>query len=151
MFLTSADEMYGPITTLRCDNRLVKHIPWSAFKMADQDWLRVVDVRDILGVRSLILRSRIPTNQFIRIPIESSNISPLRSNRHCGVPFPLLKSFSQHGRRNQQYLNIPCTKMPLPMVLQSWASIIRGLMRSPALFWHLVRLELNHQTCIDDF
>jgi hypothetical protein len=50
LFLTSADEMYGPITTLRRDNRVVKHIPWSAFKMSDQDWYRVVDARDILQV-----------------------------------------------------------------------------------------------------
>jgi len=43
--------MYGPITTLRRDNRVVKHIPWSAFKMTDSDWNRVIDARDILGVR----------------------------------------------------------------------------------------------------
>src|SRR5271156_3469352 len=42
--------MYGPITTLRRNNQLVKHIPWSAFKMSDRDWTRVVDARDILGV-----------------------------------------------------------------------------------------------------
>ena len=50
LFVTSADAMYGPITTLRRDNRLVKHIPWSAFKMTDRDWTRVVDAHDILGV-----------------------------------------------------------------------------------------------------
>ena len=38
LFMTSADVMYGPITTLQCNNWLVKHIPWSAFKMTDQDW-----------------------------------------------------------------------------------------------------------------
>ncbi|KAF8971662.1 hypothetical protein BDZ97DRAFT_1650536 [Flammula alnicola] len=48
LFVTSADEMYGPITTLRRAGRLVKHIPWSAFKMTDQDWARVIDARDIL-------------------------------------------------------------------------------------------------------
>jgi hypothetical protein len=53
LFVTSADEMYGPITTLRHNNRLVKHIPWSAFKMTDNDWNRVVDARDILAVRFL--------------------------------------------------------------------------------------------------
>lgn len=50
LFLSSADELYGPITTLRRDNRVVKHVPWSAFKLADTDWHRVVDVRDILKV-----------------------------------------------------------------------------------------------------
>ena len=54
LFVASADEMYGPITTLRHDNRLVKHIPWSAFKMTDRDWTRVVDARDILRVSTHI-------------------------------------------------------------------------------------------------
>ena len=48
--MTSADEMYGPITTLCANNHLVKHIPWSAFKLSDRDWHRVVDAHDILGV-----------------------------------------------------------------------------------------------------
>jgi hypothetical protein len=47
--------MYGPITTLRRDNKIVKHIPWSAFKLTDFDWIRVVDARDILGVRNIFL------------------------------------------------------------------------------------------------
>ena len=51
--MTSADQMYGPITSLRRDNRLMKHIPWTAFKMTDLDWDRVVDVRDILAVSTL--------------------------------------------------------------------------------------------------
>ena len=54
LFLTSADEKYGPFTALRCDNRLVKHIPWSAFKLGDRDWLRVVDARDILRVSNQV-------------------------------------------------------------------------------------------------
>ena len=47
--------MYGPITTLRNNNRLVRRIPWSAFKMTDDDWNRVVDARDILGVGFLFV------------------------------------------------------------------------------------------------
>ncbi len=42
--------MYGPITTLRRDNHLVKHIPWTAFKLTDCDWFRVIDACDILVV-----------------------------------------------------------------------------------------------------
>jgi len=48
--MTSADEMYGPITMLCANNRLIKHIPWSVFKLSDQDWHRVVDAHDILRV-----------------------------------------------------------------------------------------------------
>jgi len=71
LFMTSADAMYGPITTLRRDNRLVKHIPWSAFKMSDQDWTRVVDARDILGVSTFNFTSVTISNPFpsVRIPI----------------------------------------------------------------------------------
>ena len=44
--------MYGPITTLRRNaTRVTKHIPWTAFKMLEQDWQRVVDAHDILWVR----------------------------------------------------------------------------------------------------
>jgi hypothetical protein len=50
LYLSSADEIFGPITTLRRNNRVVKHVPWSAFKLGDSDWERVVDVRDILNV-----------------------------------------------------------------------------------------------------
>ena len=53
LFVSSADEMYGPITTLRHDNRLVKHIPWS--KMVETDWTRVVDARDILEVSKVLI------------------------------------------------------------------------------------------------
>ena len=56
--MTSADEMYGPITSLRRNNRLVKHIPWSAFKMVESDWQRVIDARDILGVSQAIFSFR---------------------------------------------------------------------------------------------
>jgi hypothetical protein len=33
LFMTSADQMYGPITMLCHDNCLMKHIPWTVFKM----------------------------------------------------------------------------------------------------------------------
>ena len=35
---------------MRRENHVVKHVPWSAFKLEDDDWHRVVDVRDILQV-----------------------------------------------------------------------------------------------------
>jgi hypothetical protein len=48
--VASADEKFGPITTVRRDQQPVKHIPWAAFKMVEADWKRVIDARDILGV-----------------------------------------------------------------------------------------------------
>ena len=56
VFLTSANEMYGPITTLWHNNRVAKRIPWSAFMLSINDWERVVDTHDILRVGFLSSR-----------------------------------------------------------------------------------------------
>jgi hypothetical protein len=50
MFLRSADDLYGPITTVRSNGRVVKKIPWTAFQLQDADWKRVRDVKNILKV-----------------------------------------------------------------------------------------------------
>jgi hypothetical protein len=50
LFIVSADQLYGPITTVHSEGQVVKKIPWSAFKMSNRDWARVLDVRDILAV-----------------------------------------------------------------------------------------------------
>ena len=48
--MNSADALFGPITTIRQDGRLVKEIPWMAFSLSADDWRRVMDARDILAV-----------------------------------------------------------------------------------------------------
>jgi hypothetical protein len=48
LFIAAADELYGPITVIRRDGRVFKKIPWSAFKIADADWARVLHVKSIL-------------------------------------------------------------------------------------------------------
>ncbi|RDX52411.1 hypothetical protein OH76DRAFT_1316067, partial [Lentinus brumalis] len=40
-FLDVADRRFGPITTIRRDGKIVKKIPWSAFRLDDDDWERV--------------------------------------------------------------------------------------------------------------
>jgi hypothetical protein len=50
LFVASADHRYGPITTIRRDGRVVKHIPWSAFEFGDRDWDRVKEASEILIV-----------------------------------------------------------------------------------------------------
>jgi hypothetical protein len=50
MFLRSADDLYGPITTVHSNGRVVKKIPWTAFQLLDADWQRVRDVKNILKV-----------------------------------------------------------------------------------------------------
>jgi len=81
--------MYGPITTLRRDNRVVKHIPWSAFKMTDADWNWVIDARDILGVRisEPLIFIWIETDTSSRTQIASSSASLRRNNPLFGAPF----------------------------------------------------------------
>ena len=48
MFIQSADTLYGPITTIRCNGHIEKKILWSAFALTEGDWGRVADARDIL-------------------------------------------------------------------------------------------------------
>jgi hypothetical protein len=50
LFISSADQLYGPITTLRRDGRVFKKIPWTAFTLSDSDWARVLDAKAILAV-----------------------------------------------------------------------------------------------------
>jgi len=99
--------MYGPITTVRRENRVVKNIPWSAFKMVETDWTRVVDARDILGVGKSVLNSHLTLiNESVRILTESSNISPPKSSQPSGGRFPLSRNFKQHGRTNATVQNM---------------------------------------------
>ncbi|KAG6814853.1 hypothetical protein H0H87_007008, partial [Tephrocybe sp. NHM501043] len=48
LFLNGADELFGPITTLRKKGQIVKHIEWATFKLVDEDWACVGNTRDIL-------------------------------------------------------------------------------------------------------
>src|ERR1019366_1807839 len=50
LFLSTADEKFGPITTIRHHGAAVKHIPWTAFQFTEPDWSRVLDARAILEV-----------------------------------------------------------------------------------------------------
>jgi hypothetical protein len=50
LFISSADQLYGPITVLRRDGRIFKKIPWTAFALSDSDWDSVLDAKMILAV-----------------------------------------------------------------------------------------------------
>jgi hypothetical protein len=50
LFISSADQLYGPITTLRRDGCTLKKLPWTAFSLSDSDWTRVLDAKLILAV-----------------------------------------------------------------------------------------------------
>jgi hypothetical protein len=74
--------MYGPITTLRRENRVVKHIPWSAFTLGDQDWLRVVDARDILNVSAIYFLFKYVGNRLLGFKSYSA-VFLLRKGTHA--------------------------------------------------------------------
>ncbi|KAG2748668.1 hypothetical protein P692DRAFT_201671844, partial [Suillus brevipes Sb2] len=48
-FINTADELFGPITTIRCPGLGSKHIPWTAFSFTSADWERVEDMRIIIS------------------------------------------------------------------------------------------------------
>ena len=136
--------MYGPITTLRRDGRIVKHIPWSAFKMGDLDWTRVTDARDILLVSTFISKPRTRTHMSFRTLIASNSISPPKSSQRYGVHSPRLKSYKLHGRRNPLVESMRCTRMRSVMAFRRLESITRVSMRNRVLSSHWVMQLPDH-------
>lgn len=131
LFLSTADEIFGPITTLRRDNRVVKHVPWSAFKLGDSDWERVVDVRDILNVCDFFCSLfEIIFTHIYRTLIKFSNTFLPKKNPLFGVFFPPLKICNRNGRRNATHLDLISIKMLSQTALKSWRNIIFGSTRS---------------------
>ena len=55
LFIATTDQRYGPITTIRRDGKIVKHIPWMAFSMSEVDWARAKEVAEILAVSNALL------------------------------------------------------------------------------------------------
>ena len=51
LFVGSADELFGPITTIRGsrDGQVAKSIPWTAFSLLPADWEHVKDMRAIIS------------------------------------------------------------------------------------------------------
>ncbi|KAF7770801.1 hypothetical protein Agabi119p4_6775 [Agaricus bisporus var. burnettii] len=54
LFVSGADERYGPITTIRKEGEPMCKIPWTAFSFTSDDWQRVADARDILADSNVI-------------------------------------------------------------------------------------------------
>ncbi|KAF8443721.1 hypothetical protein L210DRAFT_3396056, partial [Boletus edulis BED1] len=48
MFINLADELYGPITTIR-HNGQVKRVPWTKFVLATRDWERVNETWSVIA------------------------------------------------------------------------------------------------------
>ncbi|KAH8996265.1 hypothetical protein EDB92DRAFT_1764292, partial [Lactarius akahatsu] len=56
-FISSADQLYGPITTLQHDGCVFKQIPWATFTLSDLDWAQVLDAKMILADSNHILHT----------------------------------------------------------------------------------------------
>jgi hypothetical protein len=113
--------MYGPITTLCRNGCIVKHIPWSAFKITDTGWNQVIDACDILGVHisKPLFFIWIGTDMSSRTQIASSRSSLQRNNPPFGMPSQLSKHSKWHRRRNTTALDLPSTRTLSFMVLKS--------------------------------
>ncbi|KIK95566.1 hypothetical protein PAXRUDRAFT_140375 [Paxillus rubicundulus Ve08.2h10] len=48
LFLASADELYGPITTIRWNGQVTKHIPWMAFSLKASNWEWINDTHSVI-------------------------------------------------------------------------------------------------------
>jgi hypothetical protein len=100
-FVATADQMFGPITTVRKEGRVIKNIPWIAFRFSNRDWSRVLDAKNILEVRFYMLFTCcLRLTDVTRTQIKFSISFPQRNNLPCGVHCPLLKIFKRHGRQN---------------------------------------------------
>jgi len=62
LFVATADQRFGPVTTIRSNGRIEKHIPWSAFTFSDDDWNRVSEAADLLAVCPYFIRTRLYTD-----------------------------------------------------------------------------------------
>jgi hypothetical protein len=115
LFIASADERFGSITTLRRDGRVIKHIPWSAFKLSDVDWIRVRDAAAILAVCTSSTHCLLTTECNHRILILFNNTFHPRDSQRCGALSPRLRSFRLLGKRSAMTRNMQSTSPRSPM------------------------------------
>jgi hypothetical protein len=111
LFIASADELYGPITTLRRDGRVYKKIPWSAFQLKESDWVRVLDTKTILTVSSRHIPHLLSLINN-RMQTGSSSISQRTRNQHYGAPSQPSSGYKQHGKRSAMTISTGCTSAP---------------------------------------
>ncbi|KAG1739814.1 uncharacterized protein EDB91DRAFT_1037218, partial [Suillus paluster] len=48
-FISTADELFGPIITIQRNGKLIKKIPWSTFTFKSANWERVNNTREIIA------------------------------------------------------------------------------------------------------
>jgi hypothetical protein len=80
IFVATANAIYGPITTIRRDGRVSKHIPWTAFQAEKQDWKCVADTKKILAVSRT--QFRVSTTVLTSCVKDSNGILHYFSSEH---------------------------------------------------------------------
>jgi hypothetical protein len=110
----SADELYGPITTVRTNGKIVKKIPWSAFQLGDDDWKRVKYLRNILEVCHLKLFNFLLIIRD-RTRIKYNNTSRQNDYQRFGVRSLRLRSCKLFGKRNSTHSIISTITLQSPM------------------------------------
>jgi len=88
LFISATDELYGPITVIHWNGHILKKIQWSAFKLSDWDWARVLDTKSILEVclsYFICLQILCLTSHILRMQTTFNNISHLSDNQHYGM------------------------------------------------------------------
>ncbi|KIM61212.1 hypothetical protein SCLCIDRAFT_26022 [Scleroderma citrinum Foug A] len=48
LFISSADQLFSPITSVRCPSQPIKHIPWITFTLKTANWEHVNDMQMII-------------------------------------------------------------------------------------------------------
>ena len=99
MFLKSADDLYGPVTTTYSQGWITKKIQWDAFHLSDDEWVWVKDARDLLKICSFVPHNMITTTDILgRTQITFRNTSHLSASQLSGAHCLQLKNYRQHGK-----------------------------------------------------
>lgn len=98
LFVNSANELYGPITTIQCDSHAQEHISWSVFSLRPSNWEHIQDMHDAGGnLHELCWVMISHANQSSQDANNIQQLSPINALQHPGKPFLRLKSFRWHG------------------------------------------------------
>lgn len=138
LFISSADELFGPITTLRKNGRIVKKIPWSAFNLNDEDWGRIDLLIDILSVSEFTNFANDILTLYCRILITSFTSFLLKNTPTYIVRSSSLNRFKQPGRKKPNLKNMPCITMHWTTGLRNCGNTIISLIWNRHFSLHLV-------------
>jgi hypothetical protein len=100
LFINCADDLFGKITVIRKEGRIVKEIPWTAFALSADDWRRVADARDLLEVRLSHLVVKYSTYLVGRTQTVFNSAFHQRMKPRCGEPCRSSKTCKDVGRKS---------------------------------------------------